>query len=34
VDAFLTKKVKDTYIIIDPLFHECEFTREVWNARK
>ena len=34
VDAFLTKKVKDTYIIIDPLFHECEFTRELWNARK
>ena len=34
VDAFLAKKVKDTYIIIDPLFHECEFTRDVWNARK
>ncbi len=34
VDAFLAGKVKDTYIIIDPLFHECEFTREVWNARK
>ena len=34
VDAFLAKKVKDTYIIIDPLFHECEFTREVWNERK
>ena len=34
VDAFLTKKVKDTYIIIDPLFHECEFTSDVWNARK
>ena len=34
VDNFLAKKIKDTYIIIDPLFHECEFSREVWNARK
>ena len=34
VDAFLAKRVKDTYIIIDPLFHECDFSRAVWNARK
>ena len=34
VDAFLEKKVKDTYIIIDPLFHDCEFSRAIWNARK
>ena len=34
VDNFLAEKVKDTYIIIDPLFRECEFTRDVWNARK
>ena len=34
VDAFLEQKVKDTYIVIDPLFAECEFTRQVWNTRK
>ena len=34
VNTFLENKVKDTYIIIDPLFHECDFTRAVWNARK
>ena len=34
VNTFLENKVKDTYIIIDPLFHECDFSRAVWNARK
>ena len=34
VDAFLENKIKGTYIIIDPLFKECEFSRESWNARK
>ena len=34
VDAFLEQKIKDTYIIIDPLFKECEFSRESWNAHK
>ena len=34
VDAFLEEKIKSTYIIIDPLFKECEFSRESWNARK
>ena len=34
VDAFLNGKIKDTYIVIDPLFAECDFTREAWNARK
>ncbi|MBR3989498.1 MAG: peptidylprolyl isomerase [Bacteroidales bacterium] len=34
VDAFLDKKIKDTYIVIDPLFAECDFSREAWNARK
>jgi peptidyl-prolyl cis-trans isomerase SurA len=34
VDAFLDKKVKSTYIVIDPLFAECDFSREAWNARK
>ena len=34
VDEFLEGKIKSTYIIIDPLFGECEFSREAWNKRK
>ncbi len=34
VDAFLEGKIKTTYIVIDPMFKECEFSRETWNARK
>ena len=34
LDAFLNQKVKNTYIIIDPLFSECEFSREAWNQLK
>ena len=34
VDAFLEQKIKSTYIVIDPMFAECDFTRESWNKRK
>ncbi len=34
IDEFLNKRAKDTYIVIDPLFAECEFSREMWNQRK
>ena len=34
VDAFLAGKIKSTYIVIDPLFGECDFSREIWNTRK
>jgi peptidyl-prolyl cis-trans isomerase SurA len=34
VNAFLDDKIKTTYIVIDPLFAECEFSREAWNTRK
>ena len=34
VDRFLNEKIKTTYIVIDPLFGECEFSREAWNQRK
>ena len=34
VNEFLEEKIKDTYIIIDPLFSQCDFSREVWNTRK
>ena len=28
IDKFLDEKVKSTYIVIDPLFGQCEFSRE------
>ena len=34
IDAFLEDKIKETYIVIDPMFRECEFSREAWNKRK
>ena len=34
VNKFLEDKIKSTYIVIDPLFSECEFSREAWNKRK
>ena len=34
IDKFLDDKIKTTYIVIDPLFAECEFSRDSWNKRK
>ena len=34
IDEFINKKAQETYIVIDPLFAECEFSREMWNKRK
>ena len=34
VNAFLEEKIKDTYILIDPMFAGCDFSREIWNTRK
>ena len=34
LDKFLNEKIKSTYIIIDPLFSECDFSREAWNKLK
>ena len=34
IDQFLSNKIKSTYIVIDPLFAECEFAREEWNNKK
>ena len=33
IDDFLDKKIKDTYIVIDPMYKECAFNREVWNTK-
>ena len=34
IDKFLADKIKSTYIVIDPMFAECEFSREDWNKIK
>jgi peptidyl-prolyl cis-trans isomerase SurA len=34
INAFLEEKIKDTYIVIDPMFAQCDFSREIWNTRK
>ena len=31
IDQFINGKIKTTYIIIDPLFMNCDFSREGWN---
>lgn len=33
IDDFLDKKIEQTYIIIDPLFGECDFSRKGWASK-
>ena len=33
IDAFLEQKIKDTYIVIDPMYKECAFNRAIWNSK-
>ncbi|MCR5519058.1 MAG: peptidylprolyl isomerase [Bacteroidales bacterium] len=33
IDAFLDKKISETYIIIDPLFGDCDFSRKGWKEK-
>ncbi len=33
IDEFLEKKIKDTYIVIDPMYRECNFNRKIWNDK-
>ena len=33
IDEFLEKKIKETYIVIDPMYKECSFGREVWSEK-
>jgi len=32
IDKFINEKVKSTYIIIDPIFKDCDFSREAWKT--
>ncbi len=31
LDEFMEEKIKSTYIVIDPIFKDCEFEREAWR---
>ena len=33
IDDFLDEKIKSSYIVIDPLFGDCEFSRKGWSTR-
>ena len=33
IDDFLEDKIKNTYIVIDPMYRECPFAREIWHTK-
>lgn len=33
IDEFIKSKIKSTYIVIDPMFSECDFEREGWAEK-
>ena len=33
INKFINSKIKTTYIVIDPLFSDCEFEREGWSEK-
>ena len=33
IDNFITSKIGETYIIIDPLFKDCVFSRPEWSSK-
>ncbi len=33
VEDFITKKIKETHIVIDPLFKDCDFTSPEWKEK-
>jgi len=33
ISAFLDKKIAETYIVIDPLFKDCQFSRQGWSSK-
>jgi peptidyl-prolyl cis-trans isomerase SurA len=33
INQFLDDKINTSYIIIDPLFGDCEFSRKGWSAK-
>lgn len=33
IDKFIDKKIQETYIVIDPLFKDCDFSRKAWGEK-
>ncbi len=33
IDKFINEKIKTTYVVIDPIFKECTFSREAWKSK-
>ena len=33
IDEFINSKIESTYIIIDPLFKDCDFEKKGWAAK-
>ena len=33
IDEFIDSKIGTTYIVIDPMFADCEFEREGWKEK-
>lgn len=33
IEAFLHEKIKETYIVIDPIFADCSFSKEEWHSK-
>ena len=33
IDEFIDKKIAETYIIIDPIFGDCDFARDGWKSK-
>ena len=33
IESFIDKKIEETYIIIDPLFGDCDFSRKGWAEK-
>ena len=33
IDKFIDSKIKETYIVIDPIFKDCNFEREEWLTK-
>ena len=33
IESFIDKKIEETYIIIDPLFGDCDFSRKGWAGK-
>ena len=33
IEDFIAKKIKETYIVIDPMFADCEFSRSGWSEK-